>query len=390
MRGLRGRSCNRRTFVRAGVGAAAGASLPGCAPGSRSASTPPATVAPNPGHPVSIVAADSYDSIEVHEALARALELIGGVADLVRGRSVAIKVNLPGSAVDLFGRPPGETYATHDVTLHALVRLLQAAGASLVTVVESAGFRGRLEDWAALYGWNVRALEELGVGFENTRNLGRGSSYVRLPVPDGRMFSYFDVNHAYADNDVVVSLAKLKNHVSAGVTLSLKNMFGITPTSLYGVEAPGEHAIGYRGVLHRRSEGGVPELPGELPGFEEREVTFRVPNVTTDIVAARPVHLAVVDGIRSIAGGEGPWTPDDLRPMQTGVMLMGRDAVSVDAVATAVMGYADPLSTRLPPFDFCENHLRLAHEAGLGNADLSRIDVAGLAVDQVRQPFAWL
>jgi len=376
------------------MGAAAAASLTRCAPGgmpqTAAASGASAAAPLAKSGPVSIVGASSYDSVLVHEALAQSLELIGGIGDLVRGRSVAIKVNLPGSAVELFGRPPGETYATHDATLHALARHLKSAGASRVTVLESAGFRGRLEDWASLYGWNVRALEDLGVAFENTRNLGRGASYTRLPVPGGRMFSYFDVNHAYADHDVMVSLAKLKNHVSAGVTLSMKNMFGITPTSLYGVEAPGEHAIGYRGVLHRRQEGGVAELPGELPGFEERDVYFRVPNVTTDIVAARPIHLAIVDGIRSMSGGEGPWTPDDLRPVDAGVILAGRDAVSTDAVATAVMGYPDPLTDRLAPFAWCENHLRLAHEAGLGSADLASIDVAGLAIDEVRQSFAWI
>jgi len=384
-------SCSRRAFLKAGAGAAAGFGVARCAPGPSPAVSEGriAPRAPSTGA-VSIVRATSYDPILVHEALGESLERIGGVEGLVRGRSVAIKVNLTGYAVDLFGRPPVETYATHDVTLHSLVRHLQAAGAARVTVLESAPWRGSLEEWARLFGWNVSALEALGVGFENTRNLGQGDGYVRLPVPGGRLFSHFDLNHAYADHDVMVSLAKLKNHAEAGVTLSMKNMFGITPTSLYGIEAPGEHAIGYRGVLHRRAEGGVAELPGELSGFVDRDAYFRVPNVTTDIVAARPVHLAVVDGIRSMAGGEGPWI-QDLRPVDAGVIVAGFDAVSTDAVATAVMGYPDPLAARgRAPFVWCENHLRLAHEAGLGNADLSTIDVAGLSVEEVRQPFAWL
>jgi uncharacterized protein (DUF362 family) len=46
------------------------------------------------------------------------------------------------------------------------------------------------------------------------------------------MFSSFDVNRAYADTDVLVSLAKLKQHGTTGVTLTMKNMFGITPSSL--------------------------------------------------------------------------------------------------------------------------------------------------------------
>jgi len=37
---------------------------------------------------------------------------------------------------------------------------------------------------------------------------------------------------SYADTDVFVSLAKLKHHETTGVTLTMKNMFGITPSSL--------------------------------------------------------------------------------------------------------------------------------------------------------------
>jgi uncharacterized protein (DUF362 family) len=384
--------CSRRSFLRAGMGAAAGVSLSGCggtelAPASTL--VPPATTMPGPGH-VSIVRATSYDAVELSEVLAQSFDQLGGIGELVRGRSVAVKVNLTGYAQDLFGRPPGETYATHDATVHALARHLFSAGATRVRVLESAPFRGTLESWAGFFGWNVPALRELGVELENTRNLGFGGSYARLAVPNGRLFSFFDLNHAYADHDVVVSLAKMKNHVTAGVTLSMKNLFGITPNSLYGVEAPDENAEGYRGVLHRRAEGGVLELPGEVPGYEGHDEYFRIPNIITDINAARPIHLAIIDGITTMSGGEGPWNPS-LRAMRPGVLIAGFDAVSTDAVATAVMGYPDPLTARgTVPFAFCENHLRLAHQAGLGNGDLSTIVVAGESIQRVRQSFAWL
>ena len=51
------------------------------------------------------------------------------------------------------------------------------------------------------------------------------------------MFSSLELNHSYQDTDVMISLAKLKRHITAGVTLSMKNLFGITPNSLYGSEA---------------------------------------------------------------------------------------------------------------------------------------------------------
>ena len=54
----------------------------------------------------------------------------------------------------------------------------------------------------------------------------------------GLVYPAYDLNHSYEDCDVFVSLAKLKEHYSAGVTLSMKNCFGITPCTIYGDAAP--------------------------------------------------------------------------------------------------------------------------------------------------------
>src|SRR5262249_56536331 len=129
-----------------------------------------------------------------------------------------------------------------------------ASGARRVRLVESTTSRSSLESTLGLADWDVSALSALGkVEYENTRNLGSGKSYSTLKVPGGgHMFSSFDFNHSYADTDVMISLAKLKNHVTAGVTLSMKNLFGITPNALYGDEAGSEEATGGRGPLHNR------------------------------------------------------------------------------------------------------------------------------------------
>ena len=96
------------------------------------------------------------------------------------------------------------------------------------------------------------ALSALGkIEFENTRNLGQGRRYSHLPVPGGGlMFSSFDFNHSYEETDVLVSLAKLKNHLTAGVTLSMKNLFGLPPNTLYGVQAGSEDATMHRAPMH--------------------------------------------------------------------------------------------------------------------------------------------
>ena len=85
------------------------------------------------------------------------------------------------------------------------------------------------------------------------------------------MFSAFDLNHAYEDTDVLVSLAKLKNHATAGVTLSMKNLFGLPPNTLYGGEAGKEAATAHRAPLHDPK--GFESL--KLPGLKERHDTVR-------------------------------------------------------------------------------------------------------------------
>lgn len=76
-----------------------------------------------------------------------------------------------------------------------------------------------------------------------------------------------------------------------------------------------------------------------------------------------PGVFAVMDG--AVAGdGAGPRT---MVPREKNVLLASADQVAIDSVAAAMMGF-DPMS--IP-------YLRMAHERGLGCADLSRIDLAG-------------
>ena len=222
----------------------------------------------------------------------QAFDLLGGVGSLVRGKTVTVKVNLTGWPFQsIGGRLPGETYVTHGDTALALAQILSDQGARRIRFVESQGVALPLEDVVAAAGWDVRALQAIGgVEFENTRNLGFGTQYARLAVPDGgRLFSYLDVNHSYADTDVLVSLCKMKEHATAaGITLSMKNLFGITPNSLYGSEGAGEDKLGYRGPVHGKAEGWVRLLPGEKAGFENQVVGVRVPRTIVDENLARP------------------------------------------------------------------------------------------------------
>jgi uncharacterized protein (DUF362 family) len=385
---------SRRTFLKQGIGLVVGGPLAWSACGGTGSSPAPgASPSPSPAPPgarvVALTRCRSYGA-EAEAALRDSFDRLGGLGALVSGKTVSVKVNLTGRPFTwLFGLPPGETYLTHGDTALVLATLLFEAGARRVRFVESAPFAEPMATILDAAGWDVGALLALGrVELENTRNRGEGSAYAHLGVPGGGyVFSSFDLNHSYQDTDVLVSLSKMKEHATAGVTLSLKNLFGITPNSLYGNEVGGEDALGFRLGLHAHSQAPGFQFPGEKPGFEAAEPGFRVPRIIADLNGARPVDLAIVDGIRSIRGGEGSWNAG-IAPVSPGVLVAGRNAVATDAVAVAVMGFADPRASRgVAPFESCDNHLLLAEQAGLGTADLGLIEVRGLSIAEARYPY---
>jgi hypothetical protein len=69
------------------------------------------------------------------------------------------------------------------------------------------------------------------------------------------------------------------------------------------------------------------------------------------------------------------------------VIAAGFNALSTDAVAAAVMGFDPRAPHYTAPFETRENHLLLAEQAGLGTADLNRIEVRGLRIADARTPF---
>ena len=396
---MKTRTFSRRTFIQQALAASAGAAAAlKCAPNHLFAAenlltpNPPSLAVRRSEAKVALVSCRSYGP-EVRPALEKCFDLLGGIGSLVKGKTVAVKLNLTnGDFMPFLGRPVGETFMTHYATALALGSLLFAAGARRVRFVESTPSRAALAATLALGDWDVPALTALGkVEFENTRNMGAGKSYSRLRVPNGGcMFSAFELNQAYEQTDVMVSLAKLKLHLTAGVTLSMKNMFGITPNSLYGGQAGSEDATAGRQPLHSPRGFDKVHPPGLKEGITSTDPTWRVPRVTVDVCAARPVHLAVIDGIMAMTGGEGPWCQETgkVKPTTPGVLIAGLNPVSTDAVATAVMGYPDPRAARgVKPFHDCDNHLLLAEQAGLGIADLAQIDLRGLPIEKARYPY---
>jgi uncharacterized protein (DUF362 family) len=298
-------------------------------------------------------------------------------------------------AYDRLGyQPVGITHWVHPSMVTATVHLLGKAGARRIRLLESPLISTEpLAEFMLRANWEPQEFTSAAsrVEFENTNYLGNAKSYSRFWVPGGGlMFKGYDLNHSYADCDVFVSLAKLKEHATAGVTLSMKNCFGITPCTIYGDGVPEDEPSlvprGGRGPFHGGNRLPPKSAPPPAAGNNSKDSGYRVPRVVADLVAARPVHLAVIDGIQSMAGGEGPWVKGT-RFVQPGILVAGLNCVSTDAVAMALMGF-DPMADRgTPPFETCDSTLHLAEHSGVGTRDLNQIEVVGTPIDKARFDF---
>ncbi len=346
---------------------------------------------------VAIGLCPEYDR-RVTEVLSTMFDQLGGLNSLVHGKTVAIKLNMTGPANDrLNGMPVEMTHWVHPQVIGSLVSLLGQAGAQRVRLLESAPIGTKpLQDFMISAGWKPQEFENAArhVEFENTNYLGSGKTYARFMVPGGGlMYRGYDLNHSYRDCDVFISLAKLKEHRTAGVTLSMKNCFGITPCTIYSQNAPEDEPsivpTGYRSPMHSGSRVPPKSAPQPVDVNWSKDPGYRVPRIVTDLVASRPVHLAVIDGIYTMDGGELPNQGGGTLhyPIHPGVLIAGRNCVSTDAVAVAVMGF-DPMADRgTPPFETCDSTLRLAEHKGVGTPDLNRIEVMGAPIAKARYRF---
>lgn len=356
------------------------------------AATPLLKAAPGPDAPVAPVAigrARSYDE-DLTAGLSALFDRLGGIQKLVRNKTVTIKLNLTGEPSNrMGGRAPQFTHWTHPGLAGAAAHLFGLAGARRIRFAESgANTTEPLEEFVSKAGWDVAALRSAAknVEFENTVNLGSGKTYARLPVgPGAYLFPAWDMNRVYAETDVFVSMAKLKNHAICGVTLSMKNLYGCTPASIYGndagVDEPNENPRSNRaGVGHQGTRAPSKSAPGELNFGASHDPGYRMPRVVCDLIAARPVHLAIIDGIESIAGAELP-RGSQTRAVRPGVILAGLNPVCTDAVAAAVMGYNPRAAKGEPGFPRCDNQFVLAEQRNLGSTDLKRLDVRGVPIE---------
>ncbi|HKF49005.1 MAG TPA: DUF362 domain-containing protein [Terracidiphilus sp.] len=380
-------NCSRREFL----GAAA------MAAGATAAAPVMASVVKAPASRVAIGLCPEYNR-QVTDVLSAMFDQLGGIGKLVNGKTVAIKLNMTGpTQMKLASMPNQMTHWVHPQVIGSLITLLGNAGARRIRLLESAPIGTKpLEDFMMAAGWQPKDLAAAAqrVEFENTNFLGSGKSYARFMVPGGGlMYAGYDLNHSYRDTDVFISLAKLKEHRTAGVTLSMKNCFGITPCTIYSdhpsADEPDIVPVGFRSPMHSGSR--VPPKSAPQPVAESKVPGFRVPRITADLVASRPIHLAVIDGIYTMTAGELPYEAHDRawvnKAIHPGLLIAGMNCVCTDAVATAVMGF-DPMADRgTPPLEACDSTLKLAEGLGVGTRDLTRIDVVGTPITKARYKF---
>ncbi|MEZ5319347.1 MAG: DUF362 domain-containing protein [Vicinamibacterales bacterium] len=275
---------------------------------------------------VALLDAPSYDS-DLADLIGRGLRELG-VA--VRDRRVLLKPNL-------VEYEPGEAINTHPRVIAGAIVALRRAGAREVVVAEGPGHRRDVEYLLTATGL-ADDLGDLDTTFVDLnhddvrevplRSWFTGLSSLALPV-------------SVLAADLVVSMPKLKTHHWAGLTCSMKNLFGVVPGAVYGWP---------KNLLHFR---GIPASILDLAG------------------TVRP-GLAIVDGIVGMEG-DGPIMG---RARPVGVIAMGTDPVAVDATCARLMGL-EPM--RVPYLEAAARYL--------GQVDATRIDQRGERVDRYRTPF---
>ncbi|MCE5324473.1 DUF362 domain-containing protein [bacterium] len=281
---------------------------------------------------VSIVPCADYQPEHVSSAVIKSLELAGLDKVIDKARNILLKPNL------LSTRLPEEAVTTHPAIVRAIGQCAQSSG-SRVSLGDSPPFAGEnAQKYAKLCertGMSAVA-SELGIP------LVRFEEDVVTAANPGAMFYHsFEVSRLALESDLIINISKLKTHGLTAYTGAVKNIFGCIP----GVR---------KGLFHVQSA--------------ERSENFS--QMLVDLLRVFRPAVNVMDAVIAMEG-EGPNAGS---PKQVGLIIASNDAVALDAVACSIIGI-DPMSI---------DTTRLAHEQGLGCADLDSIDIRGESIDSVR------
>jgi uncharacterized protein (DUF362 family) len=276
---------------------------------------------------VAVLGAKTYDQ-PLKDVILRGIKLCGLQ---VAGKRIVLKPNL----VEF---DPKGVINTNPAVIEAAIDAFQTLGAATVSVAEGPGHRRDNE-----YLLSASGLYDV-IRDHQVRYLDLNTDDVR-PTPvrsDYTRFKQLYLPETLFNSDLLVSMPKLKTHHWAGVTLSMKNMFGIVPGAVYGWP---------KNILHWQG----------------------IDNSILDINSSLPLpQFAIVDGIVGMQGN-GPLQG---QAKASGVLVFGDDFVSVDASAARLM--------KLEPRKI--NYLAKADEF-LGNLAYERIEQIGEKLEKFEQDF---
>src|SRR6266481_6036368 len=251
----------------------------------------------------------------------------------VKGKRIVLKPNL----VEF---DPAGVINTHPAVIEAAIDSFRSLGAREVVVAEGPGHR-RDSEYLLTASGIYDVIREHRVRYVDLNTDDVRLTELRSDFTNLRQL-YFP--ETLFNADLLVSMPKLKTHHWAGVTLSLKNMFGVIPGSVYGWP---------KNILHWAG----------------------IDRAILDINAAVGPDFAIVDGIMGMEGNG----PIQGTPKECGVLVLGDNPVAVDATCCRVMGI---------------NPVRVKYlaRAGtlLGHVEASKIQQRGESIASVRKPFAVL
>ncbi len=315
----------RREFLKYSALASLVPALPGC---DKKAKWQPGAFRRKDSSQVAILPAGRYDQ-PLRETVVRGLKLCG--LD-VAGKRILLKPNL----VEF---DPKGVINTHPALIEAAIDAFRSLGASQVVVGEGPGHRRDNEYLLSASGL-YDVVREHRVRYVDLNSDDIRATPLRSSFTD---FRQLYLPQSLYDADLLVSMPKLKTHHWAGVTLSLKNMFGIVPGIVYGWP---------KNILHWKG----------------------INNSILDINSSLPLpQFAIVDGIVGMEGN-GPLQG---AAKNAGLLIFGDDLVAVDSTAARLM--------TLEPEKI--DHLAAAGEF-LGNLRQEKIRQIGEPIDKLRQDFA--
>jgi len=245
---------------------------------------------------VSIVSCPDYSATK--EAIARALDLLGGIENIIDpGDRVLLKPNI------LSASPPEAATTTHPSVVAAMCEFVLIAGGKPV-VGDGAGISRPGATAKALKASGIEeAARKAGAAVVNFETAG----FTLVEVPEPLQFRKLYIANPVLEADVVISLPKLKTHELTYYTGAVKNFFGAL-------------SLKCRKEIHL---------------LEKRELFGEA---VADVYSVVRPGFAVMDGVWGMEGNG----PSHGKPVNSGVILASSDCVSLDIVAAELIGF-DPI-----------------------------------------------